>query len=139
MHFRNSRNSRTHIYRPHVLCGTSTNVAAGALGFRVELVDGPEGVPAHHGQVHEVANFYVSEGGRENRKGSRIISHNQRGDNQGLRTPVPDPEKEATGVFGPLKAVLETIYTVCAQYEVRLRHSIGNFPPTDPSSGDCRR
>jgi len=47
MHFKKARNP----YTLHVLCGTSTKVAAGALGFRVQFDNRPEGVHACRGQV----------------------------------------------------------------------------------------
>jgi len=103
MRFRKARNPHT----LHALCGTSTKIAAGALGFRVEFDNCPEGLSVHRSQVCGVVNLDVLQGGRENGKDPQIISRNHRGDGQ-----------LATEPFGPLKTILESISTVYARYEV---------------------
>jgi len=103
MRFRKARDPHT----LHALCGTSTKVAAGALGFRVEFDNRPEGVSTYRGQECEVANLDVVQGGGENGKYPQIVSRNHRGDRQ-----------VATEPFGPLKTALERISAVYARYEV---------------------
>ena len=103
MHFRKGRNP----HALHALCGTSTKVAAGALGFRVEFDNRPEGVSAYRGQVCGVVNLDVQRGGRENGNDPQIIFRNHRGNGQ-----------VATEPFGPLKTVLESVSAVYARYEV---------------------
>ena len=62
MRFRKARNLHT----LHALCRTSTKVAAGALGFRIEFDNRPEGLSVYCGQVCGVGNLDVLQGGREN-------------------------------------------------------------------------
>jgi len=115
MHFRKTENPRTpsttHTYQTHVLCRTSTMVAAGALGFRVEFDNMPGGVSANRGQVCEAANLDVLDG-RESRKDSQTTSHDYRGNG-----------RVSTEPFGPLKTALESTSTVYARYKVSSRHS----------------
>jgi len=103
MRFRKVRNSHT----LYALCGTSTKVAAGALGFRIECDDSPERMSTHRGQVYGVVDLDAPQGGREGGKDPEIISPNHRGDGQ-----------IATEPFGPLKVALESISAVYARYEV---------------------
>jgi len=134
MHCRESNNQRA----TSNLCGISARIAAGALGIRLELNDGLEGMSARKNQACGVANFDVLKGERKDRKNSWITSHNHEGGDQGLPAPgvsamaLEHGEGKATRgrgggfmdgteVFGSLKAVLETIFSVYVQHEVRLK------------------
>ena len=82
-------------------------VDAGALRFRVEFDNIPEGVSARRGGVGEVVNYDMLEDGGGSRRDSHIRSHNHRVNDRATTEP-----------FGPLKTVLESTSTVYARYEV---------------------
>jgi len=151
MHRRESNNQRT----TSNLCGMSARIAAGALGIRLELNDGLEGMSAQKNQARGVANFDVLKGERKDRKNSWVTSHNHEGGDQGLPASGVSAMTlehgegkstrgkgggfmDGTEVFGSLKATLETIFSVYVQHEVRLEPPTKNVLLTDPPAGDRR-
>ena len=113
MHFRKTRKS--HSLR--ALCGTSTRVAAGALGFRVGYDNNPEETSPHYGRACEAVRLDVPTDGGGSRDDSQIASDNHRGD-----------DAAATEPFGPLETAPENISIVHARHEVSLRHPTEYFP-----------